>query len=142
MPAFLQALATCPDRKASGIVGVFQGEVEDLVHAYTHPQENGNRSEVRWVRMEDPAGYGVQARASGGSLLNFSAWPYTQADLEAAGHTHELPRRDSNTLNLDYAQRGVGDLFSYLHGWPEEITLPPSRTYRYTFLLKGIAGTP
>ena len=129
---------TMPDRKASGIVGVYQGEVEDLIHEYTHPQENGNRSDIRWVKFEAPTGMGIEVRASGGSLLNMSAWPYTQIDLEAAQHIHELPRRDSNTINIGYAQQGVGDLFSFLHGWPEEITLPANRTYRFSFLLKAL----
>jgi beta-galactosidase len=132
---------TMPDRKASGIVGVYKSKVEDLIHGYTHPQENGNRSEIRWVKFEDLSGTGIEVRANGGSLLNFSAWPYTQADLEAARHNHELPRRDSNTINIGYAQRGVGDLFSFLRGWPEEIILPPNRTYRFSFLLKGGLGT-
>ena len=69
-----------------------------------------------------------------------SVWPYTQADLEAAQHIHELPRRDTNTINIGYAQRGVGDLFSFLYGWPEEIIIPPDRTYRFSFILQGLLG--
>ena len=34
--------------------------------------------------------------------------PYTQADLDAAEHLHELPRRKNLTLNLDALQCGVG----------------------------------
>ena len=130
-----------PDRKASGIAGVFQGQIEELIHHYTHPQENGNRSDVRWARLTDQRGAGLEVQAAGETLLNISAWPYTQKDLEAARHIHELPRRETITFNIDYAQRGVGDLFSYLHGWPPETILPAKHTYRYSFSLRGIPGS-
>ena len=82
------------------------GAVEDLVHVYVRPQENGNRTDVRWVALTGADGTGLLA--SGMPLLSVSAWPFTMADLEKATHVNELPRRDSITLNLDHRQMGVG----------------------------------
>lgn len=94
------------DRKTSARIGLYKGEVEDFIHGYARPQENGNRTDVRWVALTNPAGEGLLA--VGMPRLNISAWPYTMEDLETFRHDCELPRRDFITLNLDYKQMGVG----------------------------------
>jgi beta-galactosidase len=127
---------TMPDRKASGAVGVYSGKVEELIHDYVNPQENGNRSEVRWASLTDAGGKGLLIKAVE-PLLNVSAWPYTQEDLEQAKHIHELPRRDQITLNIDYAQRPVGDLYSYRYGWGDKV-LKAGMECAYRFVLKGV----
>jgi len=87
------------DRKTGAAVGVYSGQVEELIHDYVRPQENGNKTEVRWVALTNKDGAGLLA--VGMPLLSVSAWPYTMWDLERARHVHELPRRDSVTVNLD-----------------------------------------
>ena len=123
------------DRKTGAAVGRYSGRVEDLIHDYVRPQENANRTDVRWVTLTDAEGDGLLA--VGMPLLNVSAWPYSMEDLEKATHIHELPRRDTVTLNLDLKQMGVGGD----DGWTErarphrEYTLPV-KTYGYRFLLR------
>lgn len=126
---------TMRDRQTSGKVGVYHSTVDALSHHYVRPQENGNRSKVRWVKFTNSAGKGLLIQASGKNLLNFSAWPYTQDDLINASHPHEIHHRNEITLNIDYAQRGVGDLFSYLQGWPKQAILPGRRAYHYEFTI-------
>lgn len=128
---------TMPDRKASGMVGEYKAKVEELVHPYVHPQENGNRSDVRWVEIGGTSIPGVRFTA-GEKLLNFSAWPYTQEDLQDTAHNHDLPLRETVTLNLGYAQKGVGDLFSYLYGYPESAILPARQKYTFDFTISVI----
>ncbi|MBN1640846.1 MAG: DUF4981 domain-containing protein [Anaerolineae bacterium] len=127
---------TMRDRKCSGVVGVHSGRVEELIHDYIHPQENGNRSDVRWATLTEEDGSGLRIEDAGGTLLNVSAWPYTLGDLERAQHPYELPRRETITLNVDLAQRGVGDLTTPVYGLPEDARLPAGVAYRYSFWLK------
>ncbi|MGE0481632.1 MAG: glycoside hydrolase family 2 TIM barrel-domain containing protein [Phycisphaerae bacterium] len=94
------------DRKTAAHVGEFAATVGELGHDYVRPQENGNRTDARWVAFTDDAGVGLLA--VGMPTLEFSAWSYTLDDLEMATHVHELPRRDFVTVNLDYRQMGVG----------------------------------
>jgi beta-galactosidase len=61
--------------------------------------------DIRWFSITDGTGAGLHIEGDG---LNVSAWPYSQADLEAASHTVELPVRPSVTVNVDYGQMGVG----------------------------------
>ena len=77
---------------------------------------------------------GVGLIAVGMPAIDVSAWPYTMADLTKARHTHELPQRDTITVNLDYKQMGVGGDDSWGARTHREYTLP-AKPYRYAFRL-------
>ena len=96
------------DRKDGAPVGVHTAIGDELIHNYAHPQENGNRTDIRWATLTDPTGHGLRITDTGGTLLSMSARPYTQTDLANANRIHELPHRDNLTLCIDYKQRGVG----------------------------------
>jgi len=98
---------TYEDRKSGAAVGLYDMNSTDLAVDYVRPQENGNRTDVRWVLFSNSEGNGF--KVIGMPLMNFSAWPYTQKQLEKAEHTIDLPEKvDSFTVNLDYKQMGVG----------------------------------
>jgi len=120
------------DRKTGAAVGLYSGSVEENIHVYVRPQENGNKSDVRWMALTDRNGIGLIA--VGLPTIDVSAWPFTMQDLENARHIHELPRRDIITVNLDYKQMGVGGDDSWGARPHPEYTLPP-QTYRYSFRL-------
>jgi beta-galactosidase len=126
------------DRKSGYAVGIYERDIEDFIHNYVRPQENANRSDVRWAFFKAPNGRGLEIRATSAQLLNFSAWPYTMADLAAADHIHELPRRDAITLNIDYAQRGSGDLTSAIMGLPDEAELLAGKPCTFHFSVRGL----
>lgn len=127
---------TMPDRKTSGVIGIHKCRAGEIQFPYIHPQENGNRSDVRWVDLLDQADKGIRIEADTDLLLNFSLWPYTQEDLRLAGHIHELPEREFNTINIDLAQRGVGDLQSMVYGWDPGTRLRKNRSYGLKFWIK------
>ncbi|MBD3230361.1 MAG: DUF4981 domain-containing protein, partial [Candidatus Lokiarchaeota archaeon] len=127
---------TMYDRKLSGEIGIYKSYIEDLVHDYVRPQENGNKTDVRWALIKNSNNLGILISDIGGTLLNISAWPYTLEDLEEANHIHELPNRDLITLNIDYKQRGVGGddvLFTGIH---KQYKLKKNREYFYAFRIK------
>ncbi|WP_123043443.1 glycoside hydrolase family 2 TIM barrel-domain containing protein [Cohnella candidum] len=94
------------DSKQAARIGVYGNTVDGLHTPYVYPQENGNRTDVRWVSVTDRAGNGLLA--AGSPVLEFSARRYTDHDLEAARHAGDLKPRDFITLNLDYRQNGLG----------------------------------
>lgn len=94
------------DRKAGAKIGIYSGSVEEQHVPYIYPQENGNKTDVRWVTLTDKAGNGWAA--FGAPLLEVSAHHYSTADLTAADHTFELQRRPEVYLYLDAAQCGLG----------------------------------
>lgn len=95
-----------PDTRMAGKIGRFCKSVDELYTPYVYPQENGNRSDVRWVSFCDIRGYGF--KVCGAPEINFSAHRFTTQDTIAAKHTCDLPVRDEITVNIDYRQNGIG----------------------------------
>lgn len=122
------------DRKSGAPVGLYHCEIDDLPHNYMRPQENGNRCDLKRLSIRDDAGYGLEIKGDGG-LFGFSAWPYTQSEVDEAKHTHELPRRELITLNLDSLQRGVGGDFPGVANLHEPYKIHPG-SYRFCLIIK------
>ncbi len=123
------------DRKTGAAVGIYSLMIEDFIHPYVKPQENANRTDIRWFAITNEEDQGLFISDIGGTLLNISAWPYTQQDLDNAKHTHDLPPREAITLNIDYKQRGIGNSFI----WSKPIAkyrLKKKSKCRYKFLIK------
>lgn len=93
------------DRKESGRIDLYQLPVSNFPFSYIYPQENGNRSDVKWFTL---AAGKKKIKVRGQPSIDFSVWPYTQANLEEATHTYELKNAGFNTVNIDYKQTGVG----------------------------------
>ncbi|HEY4385472.1 MAG TPA: glycoside hydrolase family 2 TIM barrel-domain containing protein [Ktedonobacteraceae bacterium] len=94
------------DTKQANRVGLYSRTVDELFTNYTFPQENGNRSEVRWVAVTNERNIGLQA--IGMPDLNFSLHRYTVEQLEKARHTYDLQDSGHLIWHLDYAQNGIG----------------------------------
>ncbi|MFO7683327.1 MAG: glycoside hydrolase family 2 TIM barrel-domain containing protein [Chloroflexota bacterium] len=130
------------DRQDGAAVGLYALPVEEMIHDYARPQENGNRSEVRWATLTDETGRGLLVADAGGTLLNLSARPYTQADLANAERIHQLPRRENVTLHIDYRQKGVGGDVPSGSQPHEEYRLHKDHEYRYAFRLRPVLSLP
>jgi beta-galactosidase len=113
-----------------------------MFHPYVRPQENGNRTEVRWMALTDENGTGLLV--IGDSLLSMSALHYTIDDLDpgaekAGRHAGELEERDLVSLNIDQRQMGVGGINSW-----GPTALPRYSIYyapyRYSFRLRPITA--
>ncbi|MFC1440635.1 glycoside hydrolase family 2 TIM barrel-domain containing protein [Streptacidiphilus sp. N1-10] len=94
------------DTRQAVRVGRFAAPVAELQTPYVMPQENGNRSEVRWATFLDADGSGL--RVEGEPFFDFTARPWTSEDLDAARHTADLHPRDQVFLTLDQAHQGIG----------------------------------
>ena len=54
------------DRKQSADVGVYDGTVAEQYVPYVMPQENGNKTDVRWAAITNAAGHhGMPCRRRG-----------------------------------------------------------------------------
>ena len=102
---------------------------------YVVPQENGNRTDVRWMYLHNKTSKdGLLVVAD--SLLSMSAWPYTEENIQNAKHTNKLKEAGFITLNIDLIQMGVGgnDSWSEVAAPLEQYQIKP-KNYQYSFYL-------
>jgi beta-galactosidase len=123
------------DRQMSADVGLYKSTVENFGEPYIYPQENANRTGVRWIAFLDSAKNGILFTAD--SLLSMSAWPWSQDQIQEATHTIELVKEKFNTVNIDLIQMGVGGN----NTWSDKAAPLPqyqikSRDMSYSFWIK------
>lgn len=95
-----------PDRRSAAHIGLYKGTVSEQYVPYIVPQENGHKTDVRWLTLRSKGGSGLQIGAA--KPFGFSAHHFTPEDLTAASHPDRLARRPEITLLLDAAHRGLG----------------------------------
>jgi len=99
------------DRNTAALVGVYEASVKDLYFAYIRPQENGYKTDTRWVTFTNGTGAGIKVTAT--DLISFSAHHQYNEDFDAGDektqrHTTDIKQRDLVNINIDYGQMGVG----------------------------------
>lgn len=126
------------DRNKGTSVGLYKGKVEEQFVSYMRPQENGNKTDVRWAALTDDNGDGLLA--IGMPLLEVNAQRYTVEDLENAKHPYELVRRNEVVFSINYKQMGVGGDNSWGAETHPEFILNANRVYKYSFVLRPICS--
>jgi beta-galactosidase len=125
------------DRNTGAFVGYYQSTVTEQFVPYVSPQENGYKTDVRWVALTNKDGTGLLV--VGKPLICFSALHFTIEDLtgEKRGSLHltDLKPGDFVVLNIDYKQTGVGGNDSWGARPLPEYTLFPGK-YSYGFCLR------
>ena len=127
------------DRNHGAWTAVHDLLLAQLHHDYMRPQENGNRTRVRWLEAHADSGV-LRVEDVTGDLLGFTAWPYTQEALDAAEHIHELQRGPDVTLNIDRQQRGVGGDIPGVAALLPAYRMPAGRRYEVTAGLRFHPG--
>ncbi|NMC38927.1 MAG: DUF4981 domain-containing protein [Bacteroidales bacterium] len=139
------------DRKTSAFAGLYESSVDDQYIPYIRPQENGYKTDTRWLTLTDEDGNGLLV--SGSPLICFAALRNVHDDFESPGklsqyrrdaktantHTNDVKPRDFVNLNVDYGQMGVGGDDSWgaeIH--PQYRLL--DRKYEYSFRMRPVKG--
>lgn len=130
---------TYADRKTSGKVGIYAGTVAEQHFPCMMPQENGNKTAVRWATVTNAEGIGLLVLSD--TAFNFNVHDYTDKDLLAAKRRAAvLSRGTSTVVNIDLAQMGVG---GDAGGSPRvhDAYLLPAKAYSYAYRLRPIEST-
>ncbi len=124
------------DRNHSAFVGQYESTLQDFPFSYVYPQENGNRTQTRWVTFTNSQSQGLKIT---GSLFEFSAHPYSNENLEEATSICELKDTDYINVNIDHRHMGVGGFNSWSpKAAPLEKHRIPSGDYLYKITLKPV----
>ncbi|MEX0685118.1 MAG: glycoside hydrolase family 2 TIM barrel-domain containing protein [Balneolales bacterium] len=118
-------------------VGIFSSTVADEWVEYSRPQENGYKTDVRWVKMTNSNGLGI--KFTGDPLIDFGASHYTRQELENSRYSFEMEAQERVFLNIDYKQMGVGGYNSWS---PRAFPVPEYRVnnepMRYLFRIEPV----
>lgn len=137
------------DRNHAAYVGLYESSVADQYVPYVRPQENGYKTDVRWVALTNDDDVGLLA--VGLPLLSVSAHHNVLEDFESpeAGymarqeavnrHTIDVRPRDLVSLDLDYKQMGVGGNNSWGQETIEKYRLLEP-AYEYRFRIRPFRG--
>lgn len=126
------------DRKLGAGLGLYNGLVNELIHNYMRPQENGNRCDVRFATLSNPKNKGLFIESLDQQHLSISLWPWSQDQLDKIEHIHELPQTDFVTLNLDHKQQGVGGDQPVMLNLKDKYKLKRGKKLSYQFRIKLI----
>jgi len=115
------------DRKLAANVGRYENKVGDHYVPYMRPQENGYKTDTRWLSLDDGADVGLLVLAH--DLISFSVHHNRMSDFvppvkvaitseDGPGardnegrvnvHVNDVVPRDIVSLNIDFGQMGVG----------------------------------
>jgi beta-galactosidase len=95
------------DRKQGFDVGLYSSSVQDQLTPYEKPMECGNHEDVRWAALHTYSGSVIGVAATGG-LLQVSALPYADEQLEKTEYRIDLPPVTATTLVISKKTMGVG----------------------------------
>ena len=127
------------DRHTAAFVGVYESKVADLGFPYLRPQENGTRTDIRWMSLTNEDGIGLMI--AGLPLISASALPFTTSQLDYTDngfrHTADLVPNDFIDLNIDYRQTGVGGNDSW-GARPLPVYTLFAGKYKYSFRIRPI----
>ena len=121
-----------PDRKNSAFIGEYEMPLSDYQIEYIHPQDNGNRCDIRWFEISNTE---RRLRIDGMQPLCIRAWDYGEEDLVRAAHPHEIKRGQFVNLNIDLNIHGVGGIDTWGQRTLPQYTIDGNKPYSYTFSL-------
>lgn len=95
-----------PDRNSSGKINVYENSARDFFELHEEPQDNGNRSDTRWVAFVNRMGQGLFVTSD--EHFNFSIYQYSDKNLSVAERINQMELSDNWTVNIDYKQAPLG----------------------------------
>jgi beta-galactosidase len=132
-----------PDRKGSAFLGIYEMPLSDYETEYIHPQDNGNRCDIRWFKIsteksensENSENSDYTIRIEGLQPLCIRAWDYGEEDLEGVRHPNEINRGRFVNLNIDLSVHGVGGADTWGKRTLPQYTIDGNQPHHYSFIL-------
>ncbi len=128
------------DRNTSSQIGIYKSKVADQYVPYTRPQENGYKTDIRWITLTDNNGKGLKIEGLQPicvSALNNRPEDFDPGLTKKFRHTNDITPRNEVVLCVDLAQRGVGGDDSW-GAYPHEQYLLKAKEYSYGFVISPI----
>ncbi|WP_426090440.1 glycoside hydrolase family 2 TIM barrel-domain containing protein [Flavobacterium sp. DSR3-2] len=126
------------DRNTSSLKGIYESKVADQYVPYTRPQENGYKTDVRWLTLTNNSGNGIEIEGLqplGVSALHNYPEDFDPGLTKKYRHTNDITPRNEVVICVDLAQRGLGGDNSW-GAMPHEQYQLKDKEYSYGFIIK------
>jgi beta-galactosidase len=130
------------DRNSGDRMAVYDQKVADQYYGYIRPQESGNKTEVRYWKVLNGNGKGLQFY--GIAPMECSSLNYLISDLDDGpdknmhqSHSGDLVPRDFTAVQIAARQMGLGCINSW-GAWPLKKYLMPFQNYDFTFVIEPV----
>ena len=123
-----------PDRKRSAFLGEYEMPLSEYETEYIHPQDNGNRCDIRWFEI---ASSKQKIRIDGYQPLCIRAWDYGEEDLEGVRHPNDIRRGRFVNVNIDLNIHGVGGADTWGKRTLPQYTIDSNLPHHYSFILSS-----
>lgn len=125
-------LENYPDRKMSQKIGIYKMPLSDYQTDYVKPQDNGNRTDVRWFEISS---HTTSLKISGPEPLCIRAWDYGEEEL-GKRHSYEMSTGEFVNINIDDNIHGVGGVNSFGGRTLAPYRIDANRPHKYSFTLQ------
>ena len=131
------------DRNSSEFIGVYENKVSNEYFPYIRPQESGNHTDVRWFRVVNAEGNGLEFYSN--APMEASALKYLTEDLDdgpvkdkkIGRHSGDLVERPQTQVHIQQRQMGLGCVNSW-GAWPRKEYLMEYKDYDFTFAIRPV----
>ena len=131
------------DRNNSEFIGLYINKVADEYYPYVRPQESGNHTDVRWFRVLNAKGRGLEFFSN--VPMEASALRFLTEDLDDGltkdkkidRHSGDLVERPLTQVHIQQRQMGLGCVNSW-GAWPRKEYMVPYQDYDFTFVIRPI----
>ncbi len=121
------------DRNTGAFVGWYSGTVSEQHVPYIFPQENGNKTDIRFMSVQNKSGLGLGV--VGESLLSGGVAHYTLEDLDNnLRHAVDVPVKNYTEWHIDHLQMGVGGDNTWSYHTHDKYKLLKNE-YSYSFII-------
>ena len=125
------------DRKHASFVAQYNSKVADQFYNYTRPQENGYKTDTRWIKLTNQFGQGIEIvtldQAIGFSALHYSIEELDEGEQKTLRRSSDIEEGDFVELNIDHFQMGLGGDTSWGAKPHKPYMYYANKTYSYSF---------
>jgi len=125
------------DRNTSAFVDLYESSVAEQYFPYIRPQENGYKTDIRWMTLTDDSGFGLMIDGMplfSGSALHNSIEDFDQGTKRNYKHMNDITPKDDIFITIDLKQMGVGGDNSW-GARPHPQYQIPAENYQFRFRL-------
>lgn len=128
------------DRNHSTLIGKYRQTVAEQFYPYIRPQETGTKTDLRWWRVLNISGNGLQFVGDApfsASALNYSIESLDDGVQKDQRHSPEIAKAPFTNLCIDKVQMGLGCVNSW-GTLPLEKYRVPYQDYEFSFILTPV----